>query len=350
MIFCRQSALRRTHDCRNREVAVHILTACIHIALLLAAFACSARAGSLPSWYLNPPQSDAQALYGAGEGTNFQEARHAALNAIAEEISVTITSKMERRENLSQGNNGSNYDKQVNQKLTAEIQKIRFNNAEVVMNEATGGKVYVLVSVDRAALAQSEKAELERKLASADELYKSSRNDPIYRKFQKLKAIDAGKAEILSLLAIMRGLDGSYDLDPIQAKLSGYERDYLAIKDKVVVHVQSDGAMPQVKDALEAAFSAEAIKVSSKSPGKDPNALVVRYATELQNREVYSSKMTKLAVTVKTQAGTGDIVATSRIESSGSSLADFDKSAAAAVDAFAKRVREVGAMNILGLN
>ncbi len=350
MFFCFQATLRRAHKYYKNEFPWHILAACIQVVLLAVTLTCPARAVSLPAWYLNPPQSDEQALYGAGEGSNFQEARHAALNAIAEEISVTITSKMERRENLSQNNSTSSYDKQVNQRLTAEIQKIRFNNAEVIMNEATGGKVYVLVSVDRAALAESQKAELERKLAATDELYKSSKNDPIYRKFQKLKTIDTGKAGILSLLAIMQGLDGSYDLNPIHAKLKTYARDYLAIKDQLVVYIQPDKTMPQIKDVLEAAFSAAAIKVSSNPPGKNPNALVVHYATELQNREVYSSKMTKLAVTVKTQASSGDIVATSKIESSGSSLADFDKSAAAALNGFAKRVDEVGVINIIGLN
>ncbi|EGJ51819.1 LPP20 family lipoprotein [Desulfocurvibacter africanus] len=350
MFFCFQATLRRAHKYYKNEFPWHILAACTQVVLLAVTLTCSARAVSLPAWYLNPPQSDEQALYGAGEGSNFQEARHAALNAIAEEISVTITSKMERRENLSQNNSTSSYDKQVNQRLTAEIQKIRFNNAEVVMNEATGGKVYVLVSVDRAALAESQKAELERKLAATDELYKSSKNDPIYRKFQKLKSIDGEKAGILSLVAIMQGLDGSYDLAPVRAKLQAYARDFLAIKDKVVVHVQSDGSMPQIKDALEAAFAAESIKVSATAPSRNPDALVVRYTAELQNREVYSSKMSKLSVTVKTQAGSGDIVATNRIESNGSSLTDFDKAAAAAVAAFAKRVREVGAVNIIGLN
>ncbi len=334
----------------TRVRSVYGWVVCIHTTLLLLSVSSCALAGSLPPWFLNPPRSNEQALYGAGEGSNFQEARHAALNAIAEEISVTITSKLERRESLSQANGGANYDKQVNQRLTAEIQKIRFNNAEVVKNEVEGGKVYVLMSVDRAALAESEKAELVRRLALIDDLHGSSGQDPIYRKFQKLKQIDGEKAGILSLVAIMQGLDGSYDLTQVHAKLQEYARDLLAIKDKLVVHVQTDGAMPQIKDALEAAFAAESIKVSATHPGKNPDALVVSYATELRNIEVYSSKMSRLSVNVRTQASTGDIVATNRIESSGSSLADFAKSTDAAVAAFAKRVREVGVMNIIGLN
>ena len=337
------------HD-RPRARLVHGLGVCIQTALLFFVATSCAWATGLPNWYFNPPQSDEYTLYGVGEGANFQEARRMALNAIAEEISVTITSKLDQRASESQSSHGASYNKQVNQRLTAEIQKIRFNNAEVVRNEVTGGKVYLLMSVDRQALAAGQKAELDRKLVSMDELYGSSQQDPIYRKFQKLKSIDGEKAGLLSLVAIMQGLDGSYDLTQVHAKLQVYARDLLAIKDKVVVHVQSDGTMPQIKDALEAAFAAESIKVSATSPGRNPDALVVRYATELRNMEVYSSKMSKLRVTVKALASTGDIVATNTIESSGSSLTDFDKANDAAIAAFAKRAREVGATNIIDLN
>ncbi|WP_161628416.1 LPP20 family lipoprotein [Desulfocurvibacter africanus] len=334
---------------RPRARLAYGLTVCIQTALLFFVAMSCAWAASLPNWYLNPPQIDEHTLYGVGEGANFQEARRMALNAIAEEISVTITSKLDQRASMSHGSGGASYDKQVNQRLTAEIQKIRFNNAEVVRNEVTGGKVYLLMSVDRQALATDQKAELDRKLASMDELYKSGRNDPIHRKFQKLKSISAEKAGILSLVAIMRGLDGSFDPNPIHARLQVYERELLAIRNQVVVHVRPDKQMPQVKDMLEAAFADESIKVSSPPPNKNPHALVVSYSTELQNREIYSSRMSKLIVTIRTQAGGGDVVATNKIESSGSSMTDFNKSAAEAVAAFARRVREVGVMNIIGL-
>lgn len=304
---------------------------------------------TLPTWYLNPPSSDEQFLYGVGEGANFQEAKHMALSAVAEEISVAISSKVEKRESLTTVNNDSIYGKQFSQKVTAEVSKVKFSKIEVLKNEIQGGKAFVLVSVDRQALEAQEKGEIERSLADLEAMYVSSLKDPVYRRFTKLKKIVEEKEKVVSKLNIIQGLNDSYDPTPVYAKMLQYSDDLRHIQDNLSIYVQPEKGNLIVKDILESALSADSVKVSASSRAKDPNLLIIKYSIDLRREEIYGAKMVKMTVHLKLYSSTGELVASSQIECNGSSMDGFERATEAASQSFGKKVKEVGIVKMLGL-
>lgn len=322
----------------------------IFLWLPLVAWVGPAWTATLPTWYLNPPNSDEQFLFGVGEGANFQEAKHMALNAVAEEISVAISSKVEKRESLTTVNNDSIYGKQFNQKMTAEVNKVKFSNVEVLKNEIQEGKVFVLVAVDRQALETQEKGEMERALADLEAQHVSSLKDPAYRRFTKLKKIVKDQEKIVSKLNIIKGLNNSYDPTPVYAKISRYSDDLRNIKDNLSIYVQPEKENLIVKDILESALSADSVKVSAFSLAKDPNLLIIKYSIDLRREQIYGSKMVKMTVHLKLYSNTGELVASSQIECNGSSMDGFERAMEAAAQSLGRKVKEVGIGKILGLS
>jgi hypothetical protein len=104
----------------------------------------------LPDWYSNPPLSNSESFYGAGEGDTKKEAIATALSQIASEISTTISSTFESEKSYSSKDNS--YSITAKNQVKAVVKAIDFHEAVVEESEMVGKKHFALMKQDRKTL------------------------------------------------------------------------------------------------------------------------------------------------------------------------------------------------------
>ena len=106
---------------------------------------------SSPDWYLRPPVSDQNHIYGVGEGKSRQEAVAASLNQIASQLHITLSGRVESQVELRHGVE----TERGSIRRSAEVAPLELRGYELLKQEAiTPLRYLVLTRVSREKLTQ----------------------------------------------------------------------------------------------------------------------------------------------------------------------------------------------------
>lgn len=121
---------------------------------------------AVPNWLLNPPQDNAQFLYGVGQGQNRQSAINSALADLSSKLGITVNSQFKTE--LSVKDRGFELIKRDSQKsVTTQVNAIKISQYQVVEAYAPlPAQVSVFVKTDRQKLFKTYQKTLDAQLKS----------------------------------------------------------------------------------------------------------------------------------------------------------------------------------------
>jgi hypothetical protein len=204
---------------------------------------------SVPSWYNNPMVSNVHYYYAVGEGNSLKEAKIDALNQIASEISVNISSSTV----IEKVATTNSYKKKMQSKIKSNIQNIRFVDAKVIKNIAINNKYYVSVKVNRDTLFNAQLQLVENKYNEAKALFDNSLNKSYIKILQNQTTIEKLIDEAIAKLPILKSINANFDQNSYLDKLNNLSQKITDIKNSINVYVYSDSKNPYeqiVKSAI----------------------------------------------------------------------------------------------------
>jgi hypothetical protein len=327
------------------------LGAAFSICLMMQVFcAGNAESYSLPKWYLNPPKNDQHKLYGVGQGVTVDDATKEALNQIASKLSVTVSSNWEKSERQATASGSSVYTSEINSNLKSQVAEIKFNNYEIVDNEILDRKTFVLVSVDKDTLLTDKKNEFLNAHFEIENIYATAQNKSIVGKVADLKSLKSKMLHASQLLNMIESLDPTYKtreyFDKYNLYLAGARSALSELRICLLSDPESDDLVPIIKEYLNNAN----ITIVTDDREEDKNTVTVTLKTEVKKLQVYGSKMLKLYTKIEVTAFAHDLVASSKIESKGSSMIGFSEAGKAAALDLEAKIKAKGILNVLGIN
>jgi hypothetical protein len=212
--------------------------------------------GVMPDWILNPLRSNAQKYYAIGEGKTQEEAKISALNQIASEISVSISSSLEVNKKATQ----NSYTKDVQSTVNATVEQINFTSATIEKNHFLNNRFYSLVSVNRSALFNASKSDLDKKMTEVDALWKFVQKDGVFELLVQEQKLSKLISETLVLSSLVKSINASFDEKPYDTKLNGIANSMRNQKSNMAVVVSSSNANVYA-DVLKNSLAANGIKI-----------------------------------------------------------------------------------------
>ena len=202
---------------------------------------------SVPSWYLNPLQSDKQFYYAAGEGSDKEQAKTAALNQIAGEIATNVSSSME----ITKKNSNDTYTSQSELNIKTSVETIKFTGVTVLENAFADGKFYSSVRVDKRILFDAQKKifdiEFNAILATWEQMQKNGSFDILQNGLKLQTSID--KLLQAPTLPILQSINPEFQSSRYVATLQEIDAKVKKMKSEteVVVVSKNSQAIPYKK-------------------------------------------------------------------------------------------------------
>jgi len=162
---------------------------------------------NLPNWYLNAPQNSNQKIYGVGVGENLKSAKSSAFDDMASRLSVNVNSKYQQTTKVD----GGNYNKTIKQKINIEVKKIAFTNSKVEKTTISGGKTYILISVDKKRLFDQIYGDLQSLDSIIGHIEYSSQKYSSLERIQTLKAMIPDLKKATSQVKMLKVIDSNFD-------------------------------------------------------------------------------------------------------------------------------------------
>jgi len=209
----------------------------IFLFLGLLIFGCAKNRGiSYPSWYLNSLPNDNAFFYATGNGDNTKEAVDKALNQVASKISVEISSTYQSE---IQNSTSSGYSKNSQQNINSRVSNIKFNNYQIVKQEAENKKVFLLLKVNKRKLAKNMRDNFISRMGKFDSQIANFRGS-VFQKLKMLKKIafktDDLKNDFLIIDTIVAQNDKSNQL----SRISDYANRYQNLKNQVTFFIKEN--------------------------------------------------------------------------------------------------------------
>jgi len=308
----------------------------------------------LPKWYLNPQLSDASTYYAVGEGATKDEAKLNALNAIAGEISTTVSSNMESNAQSHTTNSGESVTKDVKLNIKSSVDKIKFTSAKVIENAFANGKFYSYVSVDRGLLFNALKKTLDANFNKATSLWEHMQSAGIFEVFKKGKELKNIITKTMPSIAITKAVNPNFDDSNYIQTLEAISNNLRSAKTQAVVYVHSINA-DTFADVLKKYISSFNMNlISSPSQAHDRSKLmVVEISYSAKPKKVKTTdprlrgaSFADVKIKIKTKDANGKIVAENLIRVINISKEGY-QNAVVKTAKFERELKKKGLMNIL---
>ena len=191
---------------------------------------------NLPSWYLNPPSSTQNSFIGVGKGNTQNEAKSVALEQIAGEISVNISSTL-NIEKIAKNGVGS---KTIQQNIQSTIINIQLSNVKIVQSKFIDNQFYVYVKVSKMELFYKHKAEFDRKVNKLRNILNNffQQNPILYLKAENEFKETLNQA--YAKLGLLRILNHNFDLDKTIDFLNNLNLQYFNQKQSIKIFVDGE--------------------------------------------------------------------------------------------------------------
>lgn len=264
---------------------------------------------------LTPQKSDGMNYYATGIGATLEEAKADALNQIASEISVTVSSSME----VSKKSINGAYSKDLDSKVKTTVEGIKFTSATVSKSEVVNGQHYVVMKVNRNVLFNAKKLEFDKTLNELTTLEADISKNGIFE-LLKRDASFASNVELANTqIPILKAINGSFDEVANQKIVFDLQSKLKAKKSEVVVVVTSDNAL-EYANVMKKYIASSGMKVSN-SAAKGENAIFINMSKNASQKTVKTTsaqlkdaKFADVEISITTTNGDKKIVAQNKIK------------------------------------
>ncbi|WP_434637841.1 LPP20 family lipoprotein [Sulfurimonas sp. NW7] len=180
----------------------------------------------LPSWYMQPPQSDSSTLYALGEGENQQDAITNALSLLASTLHVAVSSNFRAKTVVKEGSVNSSEATYINE-TQSSVEKIKISEYEILHTKKLGFKRYaVLIKVNKQKLFQGLKNELDQKLKIYRSKVKNLQKCDALKRLAYYKKMKKSFTYIQNALIVMKVLHKGFDETKYIAWMSKVNEEY----------------------------------------------------------------------------------------------------------------------------
>ncbi|MBU5614489.1 LPP20 family lipoprotein [Geomonas azotofigens] len=304
---------------------------------------------SVPKWFLSPPNNDAAYLYGSGHGATIEDATNEALNQIASKLSVTVGSTFEKTETVSSHNSIQSYDKNLSNNITTTVEKIKFNNYEIIKNSIEGKDVFVLVSVDKHKFVSEKIQDLQNADRFIKSTYELGAEKSIMEKVALYREITSKIAETYPLLGIIHTLSPAFDVDSYYLKFNKLSAEIKGTSSKLQVYLDYGQDSSELVAVVTKHLNNAAIVVVPTYDPNNKNLVTLNIRSSLKKLELYGAKVVKFNTDFEVKSTSDNTVAVAKIESKGSSAISFNEAYQAAAINLDKKIAERGIWAVLGI-
>ena len=300
----------------------------------------SQKAGE-PSWYLSPKQNNSENFYGISAGANLEESTKAALADAAARLMVSISS--ESTSLIEEDSRGTN--EEMRQQVKQNIEKIDFTNFRISRSEKVGPELFIEVEIKRDPFIRDQKEKTEFSEKQVFDLEKNLTGaNPIQKRVSLLKILDLEKQIELSS-RILAGAGESVNLKEKLSRIAFFQNQFNQLADKIEFYFAINSSK-EITQAIRTALNKEKIKISNSRGGA--NQIEIAIQSSAKSGKIYGSHMTKLQIDFENISG-GKIVASNRVEVTGSSSISEKESYAAAIKSLEEEISNKGILKVIGI-
>lgn len=310
----------------------------------------SVYSATIPYWFLNPPTSDREKLIGVGQGTTAADATGEALNQIASKLSVTISSSLDKTERQTNAGESRAYSKELQATLKSQVAAIKFNNFEVTDNAVIDHQIYVMVAVDKNALLADKRAELSNADFEIESLYSAALKKSIIEKIMDLKVMTRNILKTMPLVSLISYLDPSFTAAQYFGRYNAHMEEERTSVSKIHVYVASTKGSEDLIPVLTENLNNSGIAVVLEPSTTDQDTITLLAKAEANGMQLYGSNMVKLRANFEIRSAAGHLVASSKMESKGSSVISFDEAGRVAVRDLDSQIKSQGIFTVLGIS
>jgi hypothetical protein len=265
---------------------------------------------TMPIWILNPIQSNAESYYAVGEGNSQNEAKISALNQIASEISVSVSSDLSVSKISTQGN----YSKDVELNVKSSVEKIEFTSAQIEKSHFYNGKFYSLVSVNKEILYNKKKSELDNNMSKIDVDWRLIQNQGVFALITKHESVDKSISDSLILTSLIKTINTSFNEKKYTDKLFYISEKMQNMKSNISACIQSNNASAYA-EVLKKSLSLNGIKIV---PVQQLTANMIKIDVSKSSKEKFvkttdnrlkNAKFADVKLTLKTYNNKNKVVA-----------------------------------------
>ncbi len=307
-------------------------------------------ADKLPNWYLKPQANDANYLYGVAYAGSLEQAEKLALKALAEKLAITIAAEYELRQQQNIVNEQELYETRSDNKITTQLNKIKFENFENLQTEKIADKIYVQVRVSRAELIEQFLTELEQLTNKITQQYQANKNTSLAKNFIIFAQLAPTLAEAQEKLAMLKTLGTNDSLRaPYQKIISDLSQAALVNKQKLKFQIVAKPADQRFADIFAKQVNQQNFVVVKQLASDDQGQPQIKINTVTKQQKIYGAYQVKITLTLRLLEHYGNQLASNKLIISGSSVIDENSAIDNALEKLTKQLAEQKLLNILGV-
>ncbi len=302
----------------------------------------------LPSWYLNPPHATATYLYGTGEGRDTKDALYNALNDLIASLGVSLSSTYSSDTTVHENGTYTHKDAVYQNKIDAQVQKIRITNFEVMQSQKIGFKRYAtLVRVDKKRFFATLKKELDDTFENFYTHQEAIQTHNALEQLFAYRAIVAQSESIQNKLRVMEELDPSFDKTQYLKKIHTIQKEYKALEKKITFSIHATKDAQLLKDVVAKGLSDQHYRIVNKD---DRYHFTISVSMKIQYANSYGFTLARSAITLKTHHNRGAVVASNTVTITGQSAQGSAIAKQDVAKRFNQLVKQEGIEKVLGLS
>ena len=300
---------------------------------------------SLPSWYMQPPASNAQEMYGVGEGKDRQEALSNALSSLLATLSVSISSKYSAKSVVREGSINSNESTYINE-TQSEVKKIRISSYEVLESAKLGFKRYaVLIKVDRMKFFKTLQKEIDQEFAlvSAWERNRAAKNALMQLAFydKTLQRL----SDLQNRLIVMSVLNEHFQSQPYLQKYEKLRNKRDKLLRSITFWVEAD--YQPLRGPIEKGLSSKKFKIKNL---QNAYHFTISINSNMQKANSYGFYIARAQINIATKDNRGNILATNSLNITGQSSQSYAIAKQDVAKKLNKLIAKEGIAKILNLD
>jgi hypothetical protein len=273
-----------------------------------------------PTWYDNPPMSDANTFYEVGQGYTKKEAIDNALSMMISTLSVSIESKYHSKSVENQGS-VENYQKTVSNEINSEVKKIRISNYEVVKAEEFGFKDYrVLVKSDKRKIFDSLKKEMDQKFSLIDKRSKSIKKQNAIKQIRFYKEAKDSIADIPDTVIVLNSLHSKFSGEKYLDKYQQVNDKYQNLLNSISFSIKTNSEARNLKDVIRDGLSKKKFQIKD---AKGPSHFTVTINSKIDKAKAYGFDLARSAIVIKVKDYKGSVIGSNKLNIIGQSTQGY---------------------------
>ncbi|MEN4053967.1 MULTISPECIES: LPP20 family lipoprotein [Sulfurimonas] len=300
---------------------------------------------TLPSWYMQPPASNAREIYGVGEGKDKQEALSNALASLLATLSVSISSKYSAKSVVRKGTVNRHDATYVNE-TQSEVQKIRISSYEVLQSAKLGFKKYaVLIKVDRMKFFQTLQKEIDQEFALIASWEKNRADKNALEQLSFYKKALQNLSDLQNRLLVMSVLNERFQSQKYLQKYEKLRNKRDKLLQSITFWVVSD--YRPLSGPIEKGLSSKKLKIKNLH---NAYHFTIYVDSNMQRASSYGFYIARAQINIATKDNSGNILATNSLNITGQSSQSYSIAKQDVAKKLSKQIDKEGIAKILNLD